>query len=83
MTLPWKKYIDTVVRFSVPSLLSLIAGMLNTYHSQVVLDRQELVRAVRASTSTNVRQDQQIKDLAEILRGLKNEINQPIRRGNS
>jgi hypothetical protein len=79
----WKKLIDVAVRFSIPSLLSLIAGMINNYHSQAVSDRQELIRAVHASTSTNVRQDQQIKALAEIIRGLKNEINQPIRRGNS
>jgi len=81
--LTWKKLIDVAVRFSIPSLLSLIAGMINIYHSQAVSDRQDLIRAVHASTVTNARQDQQIKDLAEILRGLKNEINQPIRQGNN
>lgn len=81
--LRWKEIINVVAKFSIPSLLSLIAGMLNTYHSRVVADRQELINAVRASTVTNARQDQQIKDIGEILRGLKNEINQPIRRGNS
>lgn len=79
----WKKLIDAAVKFSIPALLSLIAGMINNYHYQAVSDRQELIRAVHASTATNARQDQQLKDIGEILRSLKNEINQPIRRGNS
>lgn len=78
----WKEIINVVAKFSIPSLLSLIAGMLNTYHSQAVADRQELINAVHASTVTNARQDQQIKDIGEILQGLKNEINKPTRHGN-
>ncbi|MBO1058573.1 MAG: hypothetical protein HEQ27_19495 [Dolichospermum sp. JUN01] len=79
----WRKFIDIAARFAIPSLLSLIAGMIDNYHSQAVSDRQELIRAVHASTVTNTRQDQQIKDIGEILQGLKNEIKQPIRQGNN
>lgn len=74
---------DAILRLSIPALLSLIAGMINDYHQQSVIDRRQLLDAVHLSTVSNARQDQQLKDLAEILRLLKNEINQPIRRGNS
>lgn len=74
---------DAILRLSIPALLSLIAGMINTYHRQSVIDRHKLLDAVHSSAVTNARQDQQIKDIGEILRGLKNEMNQPIRRGNS
>ena len=43
----------------------------------------KLIIPALLSTVTNARQDEQIKDISEILRGLKNEINKPIRRGNS
>jgi hypothetical protein len=79
----WKKVIDVVTRFSIPSLLSLIAGMISNYHSQAVSDRQELIKAVHASTVTNARQDEQIEDISKILRGLKEDIKQPIRQGNN
>jgi hypothetical protein len=83
MTLPALKMFDGALKLAIPALLSLIAGMINTYHRQSVMDRKQLLDAVHSSTVTNARQDQQIKDIGEILRGLKNEINQPIRRGNS
>ncbi|MBO1055957.1 MAG: hypothetical protein HEQ27_05275 [Dolichospermum sp. JUN01] len=83
MTLPTLKMFDGALKLAIPALLSLIAGMINTYHRQSVMDRKQLLDAVHSSTVTNARQDEQIKDISEILRGLKNEINQPIRRGNS
>ncbi|MEA5531777.1 hypothetical protein VB638_19760 [Dolichospermum sp. UHCC 0684] len=57
--------------------------MINTYHNQSVVDRKQLLDTVHLSTVVNARQDEQIKDIGEILRELKNELNQPIRRGNS
>ena len=80
---PWRKIFENLLRFSIPALLSLIAGMLNTYHGQSVADRKQLLDAVHASTVTNARQDQQLKDLAEIIQGLKHEKKQLIRRGSS
>ena len=83
MNLPTLKMFDGLLKLIIPALLSLIAGMINTYHNQSVVDRKQLLDAVHLSTVTNARQDEQIKDISEILRGLKNEINKPIRRGNS
>ena len=83
INLPRLKMFDGLLKLIIPALLSLIAGMINTYHNQSVADRKQLLDAVHLSTVTNARQDEQIKDISEILRGLKNEINKPIRRGNS
>ena len=83
MSLPTLKMFDGLLKLAIPALLSLIAGMINTYHNQSVVDRKQLLDAVHSSTVTNARQDEQIKDIGEILRGLKNEINQPIRRRTS
>jgi iron-sulfur cluster repair protein YtfE (RIC family) len=83
MSLPTLKIFDGLLKLSISALLSLIAGMINTYHNQSVVDRKQLLDTVHLSTVVNARQDEQIKDIGEILRELKNELNQPIRRGNS
>jgi len=67
---------ETLLRLSIPALLSLIAGMLNTYHSQSVLERRELIKSVQASTVVNARQDQSIQYLTEIITDIRQNKNQ-------
>lgn len=66
-----RNVIETLLRLSIPALLSLIAGMLNTYHNQSVLDRRELIKSVQASAIVNARQDQSIHYLTEIIQDIR------------
>ena len=71
VSMKWKTKIDTLFRWSVTPLLSLIVGMLNTYHSQSVVERRELIKSVQASTVVNSRQDQSIHYLTEIVKDIR------------
>jgi hypothetical protein len=73
----WKLRIDGFLKFTIPALLSLIIGMLNTYHSQAVIDRQELLKTVQSATVTNARQDEAIAYLKEIVIDIRENKSNP------
>jgi hypothetical protein len=67
----WKPKIDGFLKLTIPALLSLIVGMLNTYHNQAITDRRELLKTVQSATFTNARQDESINYLTEIVRDIR------------